>query len=524
MGIKKEQYYIRRQHQYQPINLAPALESDLIHPQKTGHQCTNMFTINACEFGASFLVCIHHINQKLAHKQLPAVPARGGAEVALKIYIRPFSSIELACAVRQPSPCVRALCEAVAVLSKMTCATPVQCNGKRRLSSHFTLPSSHFKLDTSSHLRSCELFSPHLTSSQLFSSHPIASHMSSKKVLLNCFHLIRALINLSHLLEFVLNSSVLWILNPVSSQTLNSSCVLFFTIPFFAWHHTETVLFLHQTPLKLHVFTSEVSRTQNPARCRSWAFFISLWILGNNHALITRPALARAPWQWASCTRKHQRCNSRSSLSRQRTLKISLELPGAHSLGLFFAIKFHHKNICKTRIPSAVRATHCGKLHVWFSRLEAFRSSCCKASSQEGHIDKEEAMARGSKTGLSCPQAMQRWFSSAFVTRNKWWQRASNSFMVSTSMMRGIAGKILLQKSRCLRYRWSCKIASAVARQTQANGQCWWLCNSFKVTICSTAQSHGWCSCRICPNARTGDPLLQVPMPLLDCIFVPAIN
>ena len=36
---------------------------------------------------------------------IPVVPARGGAEVALKIYMRPFSSIELACAVRQPSPC-----------------------------------------------------------------------------------------------------------------------------------------------------------------------------------------------------------------------------------------------------------------------------------------------------------------------------------------------------------------------------------------------------------------------------------
>ena len=80
-------------------------------------------------------------------------------------------------------------------------ATPVQRNAKRRLSSHFTLHSSHFTLHTSSHLRSCELFSPHLTSSQLFSSHPISSHMSSKKVLLNCFHLIRALINLSHLSE-----------------------------------------------------------------------------------------------------------------------------------------------------------------------------------------------------------------------------------------------------------------------------------------------------------------------------------
>ena len=137
---------------------------------------------------------------------------RGGSCLKdIYIYIRPFSSIELACALRQAGACARALCEAVAVLlSKMTCATPVQCNGKRRLSSHFTLRSSHFTLDTSSHLRSCELFSPHLTSSQLFSSHPIASHMSSKKVLLNCFHLIRALINLSHLGTFAILSSLWW--------------------------------------------------------------------------------------------------------------------------------------------------------------------------------------------------------------------------------------------------------------------------------------------------------------------------
>ena len=58
-------------------------------------------------------------------------------------------------------------------------ATPAQCNAKRRLSSHFTLHSSnptlhtshlHFALDTSSHLKSCELFSPHLSSSHLIPS------------------------------------------------------------------------------------------------------------------------------------------------------------------------------------------------------------------------------------------------------------------------------------------------------------------------------------------------------------------
>ena len=206
-----------------------------------------------------------------------------------------------------------------------------------------------------------------------------------------------------------------WTLHtPQSTLHTCTSSQLISSMPFFAWHHTGTGSYLHQTPLKLQVFTSESSRTQNPARCRPCTFFIWLWILGNNHALITRPALARVPSQWASCTRQHQRCNSRSSLSRQRTLKISLELPGAHSLGLFFAIKFHHKNICKTRIPSAVRVTHSCALI--FPAKYAFRSSWCKASSQDGHIDKEEAMARGSKTGLSCPQAMHRWLSTACAT------------------------------------------------------------------------------------------------------------
>ena len=52
----------------------------------------------------------------MIYDDIPVLPARGGAEVALKIYIRPFSSIELARAVCQPSPCVRALCETGVVL------------------------------------------------------------------------------------------------------------------------------------------------------------------------------------------------------------------------------------------------------------------------------------------------------------------------------------------------------------------------------------------------------------------------
>ena len=93
---------------------------------------------------------------------IPVVPARGGAEVAVKIYIyiRPFSSIELACAVRQPSPCVRAFCESGVLFhmshvklhfalhtSRCTLHTPPTHFTLH--TSHFTLHISHFTLHTS---------------------------------------------------------------------------------------------------------------------------------------------------------------------------------------------------------------------------------------------------------------------------------------------------------------------------------------------------------------------------------------
>ena len=104
---------------------------------------------------------------------IPVVPARGGAEVALKIYIRPFSSIELACAVRKPSPCVRALCE-TGVLFHMSHlklhftldslhtphytlhTAPFAVN-----TSHFTVHTSHFTLRTSLHTPHFTLHTPH---------------------------------------------------------------------------------------------------------------------------------------------------------------------------------------------------------------------------------------------------------------------------------------------------------------------------------------------------------------------------
>ena len=117
--------------------------------------------------------------------KIPVVPARGEAEVALDLAIRPFSSIELACAVRPPGvvaqACLRACC-CVVVQEHDRCAITLQCNAKRTFSSHFTLHFSqpalhttHFTLHTSSHLISNHLISSHLMSPHLSSSHLIPS-------------------------------------------------------------------------------------------------------------------------------------------------------------------------------------------------------------------------------------------------------------------------------------------------------------------------------------------------------------
>ena len=157
---------------------------------------------------------------------LPVVPARGGAEVALKIYKRPFSSIELACAVRQPSPCVRALCESGVLFhmshlklhfalhtSHCTLHTPhctLHTSHSTLLTSHCTLPNPHFTLHTphftlhtsqstlhtshfsllsshstlhtalfAPHTSHCTLHTPHFISSELFSPYPSSSLLIS---------------------------------------------------------------------------------------------------------------------------------------------------------------------------------------------------------------------------------------------------------------------------------------------------------------------------------------------------------
>ena len=133
------------------------------------------------------------------------MPARGGAEVALKIYIRPFPSIELACAVRQPSPCVRALCESGVLFhmshlklhfalhaSHSTLHTPHSTLHTARFplhTPHFTLHTSQSTLHTSHstlhtshstlHTSHCTLHAPNFISSELFSPYPSSSLLIS---------------------------------------------------------------------------------------------------------------------------------------------------------------------------------------------------------------------------------------------------------------------------------------------------------------------------------------------------------
>ena len=128
---------------------------------------------------------------------LLAVPARGGAEVALD-FKHLFSSIELACAVRPSGvvipASVRACC-CVVVQEHDLCAITLQCNASERFlhtshctfhsphftlhTSHYTLHTTHFTLHTSSHLISNHLISSHLMSPHLSSSHLIPSLLTS---------------------------------------------------------------------------------------------------------------------------------------------------------------------------------------------------------------------------------------------------------------------------------------------------------------------------------------------------------
>ena len=123
-----------------------------------------------------------------AENHFVAGTARRGSTPLAGYTIGPFLPVEFACATGQPGPCVRALCELLAPLSKnMACMRP-RCSATP--SEHFVPRHMHLALHTlhfiSSHLISSEVFSPYLISFGLISSHSVSSCMSSKKVLFIC--------------------------------------------------------------------------------------------------------------------------------------------------------------------------------------------------------------------------------------------------------------------------------------------------------------------------------------------------
>ena len=113
----------------------------------------------------------------------------------------PAQLLKEACLVRQRGPCVRALCEAVAVLlsKNMTCARP-RCSAT---------PSKHFP-----HTSHCTLHTSHVhfSSTHLIWAILISFHVFPYVcyVLLGYFHVIWAQLKLSHLTGASFNSSRLF--------------------------------------------------------------------------------------------------------------------------------------------------------------------------------------------------------------------------------------------------------------------------------------------------------------------------
>ena len=138
---------------------------------------------------------------------LPVVPARGGAEVALKIYIYKTFLIYRTCMRRAPAKPVRALCE-TGVLFHMShlklhvtlhtwqstlhtphstlhtshCTLPTAHSTLH--TSHFTLHTSHFTVHTSHFTLHTSLFTLHTSHFTLHTSRPTlhSSHFISSEL------------------------------------------------------------------------------------------------------------------------------------------------------------------------------------------------------------------------------------------------------------------------------------------------------------------------------------------------------
>ena len=117
------------------------------------------------------------ISTILLYTELPVVPARGGAEVALGIY-KTFL-IYRTCMRRAPAKPVRAcILRKWCPVSHVTFEAPLRTSHFSLHSSHSTLRTSHSTLHTSQSTLHTALFTLH-TSSHLSSSHLIPAHLFS---------------------------------------------------------------------------------------------------------------------------------------------------------------------------------------------------------------------------------------------------------------------------------------------------------------------------------------------------------
>ena len=199
-----------------------------------------------------FAARLRRIDMTQPLERIPVVPARGGAEVALKIY-KTFL-IYRTCMRRAPAKPVRActlrkMCPA----SHVTCEAPLRTSHSTLHTSHFTLHSSHSKLHTPHFTLLTSHFSLHTSHSTLHTPHFTlhASHFSllSSDSTLHTSHFTRHSPHFTLLIAFfTLHTSSLHrealthskLSHTASIYTQNTYTQCFYTWKALTHTHTET--------------------------------------------------------------------------------------------------------------------------------------------------------------------------------------------------------------------------------------------------------------------------------------------
>ena len=267
---------------------------------------------------------------------IPVVPARGGAEVALGIYTRrPFSSIELACAVRQPGPCVRAFCESGVLfhMSHLKLHFALHTSHCTLHTPYFTLHTSHFTLHftlhTSRHTALLRLHTSHFT---LHTSHFTvhASHFS----LLTAFFTLHTSLFTLHFSRPTLHTALFTL---HTSSHLSSSHLI--PAHLFSSHLFSYVIWtvMNHFPVLLRELACAV---RQPGPCVR-ALCEAVAVLFSKNMTCARPRCNATPSEHflhtSHCTLHTQRFTLHTCTSSQL---ISSELFSSHSMSSHMSAKF----------------------------------------------------------------------------------------------------------------------------------------------------------------------------------------